>query len=283
MFSLKNTSPQEHMLQAKEINKSLSTLRACLRARAAGSAHVPYRESTLTRVLKDALTDPAASTALVACVSPACTHLEHSLRTLRSAMYLTGRNMGEKGRDVVVEEDLKEPSVRMGGPKTWGPEDLRMWLAEQHFASQVTLPEGMAGPAILKLPRGRLAPLCGNSAEVAKEMFLALREASRAAAQRDLELRRQMKKGSSKKLDGAVGFARVAPAKPVVVTATETEEQRVEREALEARKKEQAQQWAQRRARKRKEFNEAKQAMLNGDMTGEDFANWCLKNGHNLA
>merc|ERR1719160_141739 len=91
---------ERHMAQAKEINNSLATLRACLRARSTGAAHVPYRESTLTRVLKDALTDPTAATALVACVSPACSHLEHSLRTLRTAMFLTGGDEAE-----AVEEE----------------------------------------------------------------------------------------------------------------------------------------------------------------------------------
>ena len=51
----------------------------CLHARATAAPHVPFRDSTLTRVLQDALTDPKATTAVLACLSPACSHLELSL------------------------------------------------------------------------------------------------------------------------------------------------------------------------------------------------------------
>ena len=50
----------------------------CLHARATAAPHVPFRDSTLTRVLQDALTDPKATTAVLACLSPACSHLELS-------------------------------------------------------------------------------------------------------------------------------------------------------------------------------------------------------------
>merc|ERR1711959_748964 len=74
---------REQMAQAAEINMSLMALKNCLQARALRQSRVPFRESVLTRVLRDALTRKEALTACVTCVSPACSHMEHSLNTLK--------------------------------------------------------------------------------------------------------------------------------------------------------------------------------------------------------
>ena len=269
----------------------LATLRACLRARSTGAAHVPYRESTLTRVLKDALTDAEASVALVACVSPGCSSFEHSLRTLRTAMFLTGvggsgggsgGGGGDGGGVEIEEQELKEPSVLRGGPKTWSAAELREWTASQPFAAQVALGEGMTGAAVMKLPRGRLRPLCSGDADVAKALFLALRVASKAAAKRDLEMRRALKRGT-KELDRAAGFAKSAPSQPVPVFRAggmpETKEQQSEREAIEARKRKRTELREQRQAEKKAMYNAKKKSMLDGEISREEFSNWCFKNG----
>merc|ERR1712167_353873 len=107
---------KQQIAESKEIMNSLAVLRACLRARSiADPRHVPpFRESVLTRVLKDALTDPSAATALLACVSPGCSHTEHSLRTLRTAAYLTGDE-----NETVEEEEMRPVGVKPTDPKTW--------------------------------------------------------------------------------------------------------------------------------------------------------------------
>ena len=140
----------------------------------------------------------------------------------------------------------------------------------------------MAGAAILKFPRGKLGRMCGDDGDVAKQLFDGLREASKEAAKTDLELLRQLKK-RGKQLDGAAGFAKAATVRPVVVAETETEEQRVEREAVDERRKLQAEQRAEKQAKKRTEYNLKKRAILSGDITNEDFMNWCLKNGHQIS
>ena len=134
-------------------------------------------------------------------------------------MFLTGG----RASDVSVEEqELKDPSVVRGGPKTWNASELCTWLAKEPFAAKVVLPEGMTGAAIMKLPRARLKPMCGGDADVAKAVFLALRAASKAAARLDLELRRQLKSGN-KQVDRAAGFVKSAPANPKVAAATEAQ------------------------------------------------------------
>uniref|UniRef100_A0A183S9K3 Kinesin-like protein n=1 Tax=Schistocephalus solidus TaxID=70667 RepID=A0A183S9K3_SCHSO len=55
--------------EAKNINKSLSTLGNVINALVEGSAHVPYRDSKLTRILKESLGGNAKTT-IVICVSP---------------------------------------------------------------------------------------------------------------------------------------------------------------------------------------------------------------------
>jgi kinesin family protein 2/24 len=208
-----------HVAEAKEISNSLAVLRACLRAHSAPDAgHAPFRESVLTRVLKDALTDPDAATALLACVSPACTHLEHSLRTLRTAVHLTNTASSTPGDEstlaVVEEEELRLTAVAKKGPSTWDHDALCGWVEEQHFGAEVGLPATMTGKAIMKLTKPRLRPLCGDQDEVAAALFGALRVASKEADKYAREQRAQMKATGNK--GGAAGFARGAPARPQI-------------------------------------------------------------------
>jgi hypothetical protein len=73
------------LAQAIGINQSLFVLRKVIKALAAGrDAHVPYRDSTLTRLLKHSLGGNSI-TAMIACVSPAAAFAEESLATLAYA------------------------------------------------------------------------------------------------------------------------------------------------------------------------------------------------------
>ena len=74
-------------LQLREganINRSLFTLGRVVAALARGRCeHVPYRDSTLTRLLQDAITGASARAFMVATLNPA--HAAESLSTLRYA------------------------------------------------------------------------------------------------------------------------------------------------------------------------------------------------------
>ena len=206
----------KHTAEAKEINNSLATLRACLKARSGKSktTHAPYRESILTRVLKDALTDPAASATLLACVSPACTHFEHSLRTVRTAMFLTG---GNGGKDEQVEEEiLTLPKIREDGPKKWCAKQLQEWIELQSFGEKIIVPKEMNGKQILKLSKSRLKGMCGDDMEVAELLFVHLRKASKESAKKALQARQEQLKGK-KTRTSAAGFAKVAAVNPTAV------------------------------------------------------------------
>lgn len=203
---------KEQMAESAEINASLMALKTCLHARATGSQRIPFRESILTRVLRDALIAPEALTACIVCVSPACSHMEHTLNTLKAALAL----MGDTKKPVVEEDECKQPSVRMGGPAKWDPDMLAGWLAEQPYGSQVELPVTMSGAAIMKFTEVRLVSLCGGDQTAGKELYSGLREAAKVAAKEDLDNRRALKAPKDLDPGSSRDFSRVAPAQPVV-------------------------------------------------------------------
>merc|ERR1712070_168750 len=146
---------------------------------------------TLTCCLRDALTIPDAATAVLCCISPACSHLERSLNTLRSAVNLAGQTKPT----CPVDEELMEKGIVKGGPNTWDGAALAAWMQEQQFGALVALPEGMNGQQIMRLTAARIAPMCGDDKAVAKQVFDALRVVSKEAAQKDRDLRQAMKEG----------------------------------------------------------------------------------------
>ena len=69
--------------EAKNINKSLSSLLGCIQALASGKGHVPFRESKLTYLLQSSLSGDGKAV-MFANISPRIQHLPESLNTLRS-------------------------------------------------------------------------------------------------------------------------------------------------------------------------------------------------------
>jgi kinesin family protein C1 len=70
--------------EAKNINKSLSSLLGCIQALASGKGHVPFRESKLTYLLQSSLSGDGKAV-MFANISPRIQHLPESLNTLRFA------------------------------------------------------------------------------------------------------------------------------------------------------------------------------------------------------
>ena len=85
----KSGSDGARLAEAKRINKSIAALGNCIAAlasvdrgqRAAGSVHVPYRDSKLTRLLTDSLGGNTKTT-LCASVGPSLSHYDESFCTL---------------------------------------------------------------------------------------------------------------------------------------------------------------------------------------------------------
>ena len=61
------------MTEAQHINRSLLALGNCINSLSGGSGYVNYRDSKLTRMLKDSIGGPCR-TVMIACISPAPAH-----------------------------------------------------------------------------------------------------------------------------------------------------------------------------------------------------------------
>ncbi|XP_014467404.1 PREDICTED: osmotic avoidance abnormal protein 3-like [Dinoponera quadriceps] len=97
----------DRLKEAASINLSLSALGNVISALAAGNGrHVPYRDSKLTRLLRDSL-GGNARTLMIACVSPSDVDAEETLSTLRYA----ARARCIKNKPV-VNEDPKDALLR---------------------------------------------------------------------------------------------------------------------------------------------------------------------------
>eukprot|EP01083_Nonionella_stella_P246770 856311_1 len=73
------------MSERKEINKSLLSLKECVRALHSHKGHVPYRDSKLTMVLRPHLKAVNSTAIMIANVSPSDKHIKKTYNTLKYA------------------------------------------------------------------------------------------------------------------------------------------------------------------------------------------------------
>ena len=73
-------------MEGSEINKSLLALKECIRALGRGDgAHVPFRGSTLTKVLRDSFIGEKSKICMIAMISPIHSDVENTMNALRYA------------------------------------------------------------------------------------------------------------------------------------------------------------------------------------------------------
>jgi kinesin family protein 2/24 len=85
-------------MEGAEINKSLLALKECIRALGRRDAHVPFRGSTLTKVLRDSFIGDNSKVCMIAMISPGNSDVEHTLNTLRYADRVKELGTDENGK-----------------------------------------------------------------------------------------------------------------------------------------------------------------------------------------
>ncbi|ODM95639.1 Kinesin-like protein KIF2A [Orchesella cincta] len=105
-----SSADRQTRMEGAEINKSLLALKECIRALGRKGAHLPFRASKLTQVLRDSFIGEKSKTCMIAMISPGLSSCEHSLNTLRYAdrvKELAAHDPLETKMSSVPEDDLE--------------------------------------------------------------------------------------------------------------------------------------------------------------------------------
>ncbi|KAJ3014342.1 UNVERIFIED_CONTAM: hypothetical protein HDU68_000333 [Siphonaria sp. JEL0065] len=157
---------KERMQESVEINKSLSTLKDCIRNRALAvvstkhiqlSLCVPYRNSKLTVLLKSAFelsSNRACKTVVIATLNPSVLDTSHSLNTLRYVSPLK------------VEVPIFE-STSPNDPSSWSNAKLQEWVTKNSTViDPLILCPTESGKQLLKLPEATFIDRCCKCPDV---------------------------------------------------------------------------------------------------------------------
>ena len=120
--------------EGSNINKSLLTLGNCINAlvessKKAGQVHVPYRDSKLTRLLKDSL-GGNARIIMVACISPHPFTLEETTTTLAYAERSRGIKR-EVTRNLITSNELQCPRCQFCSQPSAAAKELTPFELEE--------------------------------------------------------------------------------------------------------------------------------------------------------
>merc|ERR1719341_2772410 len=107
-----SSANRQTRMEGAEINKSLLALKECIRALGRKGAHLPFRASKLTQVLRDSFIGEKTRTCMIAMIGPSLASCEHTLNTLRYADRVKELGVGTtEGQDVDVDFDQLEDEV----------------------------------------------------------------------------------------------------------------------------------------------------------------------------
>ena len=97
----KSGAQGQAMKEAQNINKSLSALGDVIQARGAKQSHVPFRNSTLTYLLQDSLSQDS-KTLMFVCISPVLYNSEESFCSLNFASRVRSVELGKATKNITA-------------------------------------------------------------------------------------------------------------------------------------------------------------------------------------
>ncbi|XP_062261311.1 kinesin-like protein KIF2C isoform X2 [Platichthys flesus] len=100
-----SSNDRSTLVETAEINRSLLALKECIRSLGKNSDHIPFRMSTLTKVLRDSFIGEKSRTCMIAMVSPGMSSCEYTMNTLRYADRVKELNGNIKARPAAKAEE----------------------------------------------------------------------------------------------------------------------------------------------------------------------------------
>ncbi|DBA03366.1 TPA: hypothetical protein N0F65_004643, partial [Lagenidium giganteum] len=164
--------------EAIEINKSHLALKQCMRALGSEdcSGYVPYRASTLTRILKGCLWSKDCRGAVIATISPLSVDTEHTLYSLQCAGEMLADKPMISSQQVDVREGDECPIVAL---KDWDNRMVTEWfcaLRKGEFKKYASnLGPSVDGRLFVRFSLARLTQICNGNAADAGHIYKALR------------------------------------------------------------------------------------------------------------
>jgi len=160
---------KDRFKETQLINKSLMSLKECIRNRVKASVeidkfiHIPYRNSKLTLLLKDAFeleSRRQCRTVVMACISPNITDASHSLNTLRYAAPIKVAVLSKKQ----LEADPRNPA-------TWSNADMREWVVKNSHSwiDPDTLCPFESGLQLCRLPEQEFMRRCLTNSKMTEK------------------------------------------------------------------------------------------------------------------
>ncbi|RQM21260.1 hypothetical protein B5M09_003724 [Aphanomyces astaci] len=195
------TNDKQRQQETIETNMSHLALKQCLLAKEQ-NGHVPYRNSALTRILKNSLwaTHKACQAAIVVTASPIPADTEHTLCSLVNARRMVEVNptVAQSVLEIVETSDARQVKLF----KTFSHVEIQAWLgrvskgALQAYVDNIK--PAITGAAMLRLPPARLAQLCNGHTGHAKLLQHAIKEVI-AKEQEDKARERDMRRANHAK------------------------------------------------------------------------------------